>query len=159
MDSPRPSFIVRFFASACFTGYSPVVSGTVGSALAALFFLIPGFERWTILLPATVIVYLLGIPAATRMEKTYGHDPAEVTIDEVAGQWLTMLFVPRAIGTVVLGFFIFRFMDIVKPPPARAFDRMTGGFGVMTDDIIAGIYANLALQAILLLNPLRSILL
>jgi phosphatidylglycerophosphatase A len=142
-----------------FTGYAPIASGTVGSALAALFVLIPGFAHGTILHPATVIVYLLGIPAATRMELSYGHDPAEVTIDEVAGQWLTMLFVPLSVPTVILGFFIFRFMDIIKPPPARYFDRMTGGFGIMTDDLVAALYANLALQAILLLNPLRSFLL
>lgn len=159
MAAQRPSLFVRLFASACFTGYAPIASGTVASAFAALFFLIPGFEQWFILLPATVIVYLLGIPAGTRMEGTYGHDPAEVTIDEVVGMWVSLMFLPVTVGTVTVAFFVFRFMDIVKPFPARRFDQMTGGFGIMTDDVVAGVYANLVMQAILLLTPLRSFLL
>jgi phosphatidylglycerophosphatase A len=131
----------------------------VASAFAALFFLIPGFERWFILVPTTAIVYVLGIPAGTRMEGTYGHDPAEVTIDEVVGMWISLMFVPVTVWTVTAAFFVFRFMDIVKPFPARRFDRMTGGFGIMTDDVVAGVYANLVMQAILLLTPLRSFLL
>jgi phosphatidylglycerophosphatase A len=159
MPNERPPLLIRIFASACFTGYAPIASGTVGSALAALFFLIPGFERWTVIIPASVVVYLLGILAGTRMERFYGHDPAEVTIDEVVGMWISLWFIPKSAGTVIAAFFLFRFTDIVKPYPARIFDRMHGGFGIMTDDVVAGIYANLMLQAILLLTPLRSFLL
>jgi len=104
-------------------------------------------------------VFGLGIKASSIMEKRYGHDPAEVTIDEVAGMWITLFLLPKKIFVVLAAFFVFRFFDIIKPFPARKFDTMHGGFGIMMDDVVSGIYANIVLQFALLIPFIKEILL
>jgi phosphatidylglycerophosphatase A len=85
------------------------------------------------------------------MEKWLGQDPAPVVIDELAGMWISVVLVPPAPLNAAAAFLLFRFFDIVKPPPARQFDRLHGGTGIMMDDVAAGIYANIVLQLFLLL--------
>jgi phosphatidylglycerophosphatase A len=153
---PEPSFATKLFASALFSGYSPIASGTVGSAVALAFYALPGFESPLILGVVTLIVCLLGIKTSTIMEQRYGHDPAEVTIDEVVGMWLSLMFLPKKLFVVLAAFFLFRFFDIIKPFPARKFDSMHGGVGIMMDDVIAGIYANIVLQVVLMIPLLKS---
>jgi phosphatidylglycerophosphatase A len=80
------------------------------------------------------------------MEIFYGHDPSTVTIDEVLGMWVSLLFLPKTLLLAVGAFIIFRLLDIVKPWPARFFDRKQGGWNIMLDDVVAGIYTNLVLQ-------------
>ncbi len=144
-----PPFVVRLLAGGCFTGYAPVASGTVGSALAvAIFWLVPGMDAWQVLLPVSLLSLAAGMPLAARMERYYGEDPSEVVLDEMSGMWIALLFVPKIWYLVLASFLLFRFFDIVKPPPARQFDRMKGGFGIMMDDAAAGVYANLAVQII-----------
>lgn len=145
---PVPGFHIRLIGSALFTGYAPIASGTVGSALALLIYMIPGFESPYIMMTALSIVFIGGTYVADRMEAYYGHDPAEVTIDEVVGMWFSLLLLPKEPFIFITGFFLFRFFDIIKPYPARKFDRMTGGFGIMMDDVIAGLYTNILLHAI-----------
>lgn len=144
--SPKVGFVTKAFASGLYSGFSPVASGTVGSAVGLVFYCIPGFERWYVLLPASLLVLALGIKASDAMEKVYGHDPGEVTIDEVLGMWVSLLFLPKTILVATLAFFIFRILDIVKPFPARRFDNLHGGSGVMLDDVVSAIYTNLLLQ-------------
>ena len=91
------------------------------------------------------------------MENYYGHDPAEVTIDEVVGQWISLLFIPPTFLAAAASFLVFRFMDIIKPFPARNFDRQHGGFGIMMDDVVAGIYANIVMQIAIRLPILSSL--
>jgi len=91
-------------------------------------------------------VLVLGIRASDAMEKVYGQDPGEVTIDEVLGMWVSLLFLPKTIVVAASAFFIFRILDIVKPFPARRFDNLHGGVGVMLDDVVSAIYTNLLLQ-------------
>ena len=110
---------------------------------------IPGFENPPVILTLLFLVFILGIKASAVMEKRYGHDPAEVTIDEVLGIWVSLIFLPKGIPIAIAGFFIFRIMDIVKPWPARTFDKITGGFGIMMDDAIAGLYTNILLHILL----------
>jgi len=74
-------------------------------------------------------------------------------VDEVAGQWVTLLLLPFTLGTAIAGFFLFRLMDVIKPWPARDFERLPGGFGIVADDIMAGVYANLLLRAGLTVWP------
>ena len=93
------------------------------------------------------------------MEQRYGHDPAEVTIDEVVGMWISLVLLPKKILIVITAFFAFRFFDIIKPFPARKFDNMNGGFGIMMDDVIAGIYANIILRLALLIPVIKELLL
>ena len=143
---PKVDFFTKAFASGLFSGFSPVASGTVGSAVGLAFYCIPGFELWYILLPASLVVLAAGIKASDAMEKVYGQDPSEVTIDEVLGMWVSLLFLPKTILVAALAFFIFRILDIVKPFPARRFDNLHGGAGVMLDDVVSAIYTNLLLQ-------------
>lgn len=143
---PVVGFLTKVFASGLFSGFSPVASGTVGSAVGLAFYIVPGFEQPYVLLPLCVLVFVLGVKASASMEKVYGHDPAEVTIDEVLGMWISLLFLPKRILIAVVAFFIFRILDIVKPYPARRFDNLHGGYGIMLDDVISAIYTNLILQ-------------
>jgi phosphatidylglycerophosphatase A len=155
----EPSLATKLFASALFSGYSPVASGTVGSAVALAFYFIPGFESFVIIGTSILVVFILGIKSASTMELRYGHDPAEVTIDEVLGMWISLILLPKNIFIIVPAFFIFRFFDIVKPYPARKFDNMHGGFGIMMDDVVAGIYTNIILQLALLIPVMNELLL
>jgi phosphatidylglycerophosphatase A len=91
---------------------------------------------------AVVVVMLVGIPAASIVEKESGkQDPGHVVIDEVAGQLTALVFTPLEIRHVLLVFVFFRFFDILKPPPIRKLERLHGGLGIMVDDIAAGVYA------------------
>ncbi|MBM4159876.1 MAG: phosphatidylglycerophosphatase A [Ignavibacteria bacterium] len=148
-------FLTKAFGSAFFSGYSPAASGTVGTAVGLAIYFIPGFEQVFIILPACLIVFLLGIRAAGSMERAYGHDPGEVTIDEVLGMWISLLFLPKSLLIAFVAFFLFRILDIVKPFPARRFDDKKGGLGIMADDVICGIYTNIILQILVVLNILR----
>lgn len=95
---------------------------------------------WTLI--AAIAITLIGIPAASVVERESGKsDPGHVVIDEVAGQLTALLLMPTDIGHVVLAFVLFRFFDILKPPPVRQLDRLHGGLGIMVDDVAAGLYA------------------
>jgi len=144
-----PSLFVRVIGSGFFTGYIPIASGTIGSFVGLLFFLIPGFAESSVHLPAIGVMFLIGLRAANAMEKSYGRDPSVVTIDEIVGMWISLAFLPKTIFVITTAFFLFRFFDIVKPYPARRFDEMSGGFGIMMDDVIAGIYANVVIQLLI----------
>lgn len=132
----------------CFAGFSPVASGTVGSAIGALiYYFIPLFQNNWVLLFASVIILVLGTVATDVIELKSGeHDPGIVIIDEVLGQWVA-LFSLWYIGNpvfVVLAFVLFRFFDVMKFYPASVFEKRIGGSSVMLDDVVAGIYANIS---------------
>jgi len=144
----EPTLLVKAFASGLFSGYSPIASGTVGSLVGLAIYFIPGFEQPYYIMSASVIVFLAGIRAADIMEIRYGHDPAEVTIDEVLGMWFSLFLLPKSIVVAIAGFFIFRILDILKPFPAKKFDEAKGGFGIMMDDVVVAFYTNLILQVV-----------
>ncbi len=101
-----------------------------------------------------VVVTIVGIPAATQVARASGiKDPQFVVIDEVAGQIVTMIAAPVSWKTVVLGFILFRGFDIVKPPPVRQLESLPEGFGIVLDDVAAGLYAWLVMQALLHFVP------
>ena len=141
----------------CFgVGYFPVAPGTAGSAVAvvlvAAFGLLPLSRawHWGLLAGALLSILVVGVWAATAAERFFGRtDPGHVVIDEVAGQIVTLLARPDASWKWLLaGFFLFRFFDIVKPFPARRAEHLPGGWGIMTDDLIAGLYGLAALLVI-----------
>ena len=102
----------------------------------------------------TVVVFGVGVVAATRTATLVGRkDPGIVVIDEVVGQWVSLLFLPFTPATAFVGFVLFRILDIVKPWPARDFEALPGGLGIMADDVMAGIYANLLLRIALIVVP------
>ena len=147
---PRPEVhgLVKLFASGLYSGYSPVASGTVGSAVALAIYFIPGFEQTWLMLAVILIAFFLGVKASLAMEQRYGHDPGEVTIDEMVGMWISLLFLPKDLFVAGLAFLFFRIFDIIKPYPARKFDNVRGGLGIMMDDVIAGVYTNLLMQVL-----------
>lgn len=150
-------FLARAVATAFGAGLSPVAPGTAGSAVGVLLFWPLAARHWSWQLAACVAVTLLGIAAAGRVARSVGlEDPGLVVVDEVAGQWLTLVALPFTPAVVLAGFLLFRVMDVVKPWPARALEDLPGGFGIMADDIAAGVYAHLALRVGLLLWPIAA---
>jgi len=138
-------------------GKAPKAPGTMGSAVAALsapwlFLTLPLWGRGAVLFA----LFFAGAFAANRMEKVLGlKDPRCVIMDEVVGQWVTFLpFAALAPPKILAGFLLFRFFDILKPWPVRSSERwLPGGFGVMIDDVLAGIYAALGLWVLGWLVP------
>jgi phosphatidylglycerophosphatase A len=103
-----------------------------------------------------VIAVVLGIPAATQVCRSSGiKDPQFVVIDEVAGQWITLLLAPVTWKTMAVGFILFRGFDIVKPPPVRQLERLSEGTGIVADDIAAGVYGFAIMQLLLHIGFLR----
>ena len=136
-------------------GYAPVAPGTFGSLLGlGLGWPLMILGGWSSLLSGTVLMVALGIWAAEGVARRLGRtDPGEAVVDEIAGQMLTLLFLPPTFAAMGLGFLFFRFFDIVKPFPARRMEALPGGLGIMMDDLVAGVYANLAVQALAYLFP------
>jgi phosphatidylglycerophosphatase A len=130
----------KFIGSGFYTGYSPFISGTVGSLAALIIYLIPGFEQLFIIIPSIVIFMAYGIYVGNKFEAEYGKDPAQCTIDEVVGMWISLVALPKTFAIVAIAFILWRILDIIKPPPARNLERLKGGLGIMIDDVISGIY-------------------
>lgn len=136
-------------------GYFPFAPGSVGSAvavvIAAALAASPQAQPWLRfwLLGAAALTACIGIGAATRAEVYFGRiDPSQVVIDEVAGQFLTLAGARDASWKwLVIGFLLFRLLDIVKPFPARRAEKLPGGWGIVTDDLIAGVYGAAILAA------------
>lgn len=130
--------------------------GTWGSAVAAAIWYwgvraahLSSLTATAVTLAGAVVVTLIGIPAATVVERECGReDPGFVVIDEVAGQWLVLAVTPLEWRHALLGLALFRLFDIVKPWPARQLERLHGGTGIMLDDLAAGVYGLLIMLAV-----------
>ncbi|HRI47020.1 MAG TPA: phosphatidylglycerophosphatase A [Ignavibacteriaceae bacterium] len=145
------NLISKMIGSGFFTGYIPFASGTFGSLVALLIYLIPGFQRLEIIVPMIIIFSAWGIHLGNIFEKEYGKDPAQCTVDEVVGMWISLILVPKTFTALLIAFLVWRFFDIVKPPPARQLEKLKGGLGIMIDDIVAAFYALAVIHPILLL--------
>lgn len=136
-------------ATAGGAGYAPIAPGTAGSAVGVVIYLLTRHSpiEWQIGLLLAIVV--AGTWAASRVETVFGEkDPGPVVVDEVAGQLVTLILTGASVGGAVLGFFVFRLMDIVKPPPADKLERLRGGYGIMADDLMAGLYGHLVMQIV-----------
>ena len=140
------SRLSKIIATFFYVGYLPFIPGTFGSAAALLLyiFLKPGpLAQYAFL----VIFLFLGFYFSGKAEKQFNSkDPKYIVIDEVAGMFLTLLFVPLDLRLLVIGFLLFRVLDTVKPYPADRLQNLNGSAGIMLDDIVAGLYANIILQ-------------
>jgi phosphatidylglycerophosphatase A len=144
----------KLVATGLGSGYSKFAPGTAGSAVGVLLFLPLAERPWLVQLAATLVLTVIGVFAAQRVATLVARkDPGLVVVDEVAGQWITFVSLPFTPAIAVAGFLLFRVMDIVKPWPARALERLPGGFGIMADDVAAGIYAQLILRVGLAIWP------
>ena len=100
-------------------------------------------EWFGVLLVASAI----GVYSAGRAAPEWGDDPGQVVIDEGVGFLFAVAFLPPNAGTIIAGFFVFRAFDIVKPPPARQLETLPGGWGIVADDIVAGLYSNAVIRS------------
>jgi len=137
-------------------GYFPVAPGTVGSAVGLLALAALrawGGAGWSE--PVAIgAVFVAGAWSAGRAEVHFGRtDPGQVVVDEVLGMLVTLALVPVGALGALAGFVLFRVFDIVKPWPARRLERLPGGWGVMADDAMAGVYAHVALRALAWAHP------
>ncbi len=161
--------IGKFIVTGAGTGYLPIAPGTWGSAAVCVIYLalVVFGNNCPIRTPCLLNIdwIMLGIAIVATIgcgllgpfiEKTFAKkDPSQCTLDEWAGQAVTFLFLPMAatlptqVITAGVAFFAFRFFDITKPPPARQFEKFPAGWGIVADDLAAGVYANIAAQLIL----------
>jgi phosphatidylglycerophosphatase A len=141
--------IAKLVATFFYVGYFPYAPGTMGTLAAVpLYFLVSGFPYY-FYIPFTVLFIVLSIWAAGVAEGIFGEkDPGLIVADEVSGYLVTMIFIPFSLTNLVIGFFLFRLFDIVKPPPSRQAEKLSGGLGVVMDDVMSGVYANIVLQII-----------
>lgn len=140
--------IRTFLATVGYSGLSPVAPGTAGTAVtAALFFLLGdalSLAGWIVLL---VVVAVASIPLAGAEAAARGNkDPGPVVIDEALGFLVTVAFLPSTVTVTLAGFLLFRVLDIIKPTPARQLERLPGGWGIVLDDVAAGLWGHLLLR-------------
>lgn len=146
----------KLIATGLGIGYIGKGAGTIAAVITCFFWYL--FQSDSInssfLIPflITIIIIAIGIWSSGRVEIVWGKDHNRVVIDEVAGMCVTLLFLPVSIKYMVMGFVLFRFFDIVKPLFIRKLELLKGGWGVMLDDLLAGIYSNLILQIVVLTN-------
>ena len=133
------------------TGFSPVASGTVGTLAAIPLYLLLAGLSLPLYILTLLALFFFASWAAGQAELIFNEkDSGKIVIDEVVGYLVTMIGVPVGFSAVVAGFLLFRFFDITKIPPARFFDRQVkNGYGVVLDDVVAGVYACLTLHLIL----------
>ena len=132
-------------ATAFGAGYSPIAPGTAGSAVALLILWLVPFSTAGLIV-FFLAVTVLGTWAAHVAEAAVGtKDPGAIVIDEVAGMTLSVLTLPLTVPVLLAGFVLFRVFDVVKPFPAGRLQSLTGGVGVMIDDLVAGLYALIVL--------------
>jgi phosphatidylglycerophosphatase A len=152
---PRPVLALvwaTFFGS----GYVPVAPGTAGTAAAIpVWWVLSAGPAWAYL-AATLVIALTGMAAAQRAGRYFGvADSGHIVIDEVAGYLITMSLLPRTAFAAITGFVLFRICDILKPWPARVFDRQPrwkNGAGVVLDDVFAGVWAFVLTWGVVLLE-------
>lgn len=143
-------FITELLSTGFYTGYLPKAPGTWGSWAAAMMFAaIAGFSDipdWALALAGGGIFFFLGVWSSTIYSRYRDdHDPGYIVIDEFSGQFLAYLLVPMTFTNVLLGFLLFRVFDITKPWPANISQNYRDGWGIMLDDVWAGIYAAIVL--------------
>ena len=140
----------HFFAFGFGSGLAPKAPGTAGTLVAIPIFWVIQELSWPLYVSWLLVTFVLGVVWCGRSSRALGvHDHGGIVWDEMVGYWLTMFFAPAGWQWMLLGFILFRFFDILKPWPIGAVDRRVhGGFGIMIDDVLAGVYAWISLQAL-----------
>ena len=138
------------------TGNFPVAPGTFATLITALlyYFLVPVglYDTLSATLIVIIILIVLQFPLAfiiKRVEKKLGEDSSKIVIDEVIGYIIAVMLLPKTLLVLILGFVFFRIFDILKPEPVNVIQKVKNGWGVLLDDILAGIYANIVIRIIL----------
>jgi len=144
-----------FIATCGYIGYVPVAPGTFGSAAGLVAYaLVRSADSYVVEAVTIVVLFLIGVWSGTQAEHHFGGiDPAPVVMDEVVGMLITLAFMPVNWVGALVGFLVFRLLDVYKPWPAARFERLPGGLGVMADDGMAALYGNLVMRVLLLTAP------
>ena len=144
-----------WIATGGYSGYAGIVPGTVGSLVGLLLYLPLAASPVLVRLAALAALFFLGVLASSRLEGIWKiKDPSPVVIDEIVGMWIALLFVPHEIVYFFGAFVLFRLFDVIKPFPARQAELLKGGWGIMLDDVVAGIYAGAAIYGMVSLRTL-----
>ena len=141
--------LARWIATGFGSGFFPVAPGTAGSLVGlATWCVLPEMLRGTgvVALVFLGVAFLVGVLASDRAEREFGHDAGPIVVDEVVGQWISLAGLPLTPLTLVAGFLLFRVFDVLKPFPAGRSQSLPGGLGIMTDDLFAGLWAQLVLR-------------
>jgi len=140
-------FLIKVAATGFGSGYAPIAPGTAGSLVGIVLYLALTRLPWPLQLVTILFLALLAVYVSGEAEKIFNKkDSSYIVIDEIVGQQFALFLVPPKILYVALGFFLFRLFDIVKPPPAAFCQaHLPGGWGVVMDDVAAGIYTNILL--------------
>lgn len=154
-------FFDKFLATGFFSGYSPFASGTMGAIVATIMWIIGScFTELNTLYIITLwccVLFTLGsIQPINRLEKVWGEDPSRVVVDEMVGVWICLLAVPQDAELfssrywifVCMALALFRLFDIWKPLGVRKMESIGGGWGVMMDDILAGLYGGIVMMTV-----------
>jgi len=142
-------FFYKFIASFFGIGYIGKGAGTVAAGFVCVLLYISvtyGLHSDVLLLFVTLLIFVIGTYVSGEVEKSWGKDSKRVVIDEVLGMTVSVLFLPINFKSLALGFVLFRFFDIAKPLYIRRLENLEGGWGVMMDDVLAGVYSNILLQ-------------
>jgi phosphatidylglycerophosphatase A len=145
----------RFIASACGIGYLPFAPGTWAAAITTLvcYFVSIHFTFLNLWLPVIgLILVFTGVYCSGKITSDKEKDPSFVVIDEVAGMTISLIFIPVTIQFYIAGFILFRFFDILKPLGIRRMEKLRKGWGIMFDDVLAGIYTLIFLQVLVFIN-------
>ena len=149
------NFIIKAVSTCFFLGYLPLVPGTFGSLLGLLLFCLIR-NNIVVQLGATILITIAGFIVCGRAEELFNRkDPKYIVIDEVAGMLIALLFIPYDFRILIIGFVLFRILDAIKPYPLSGLQKLKGSLGVMSDDIIAGLYTNALLQLVLRFSSFR----
>ena len=148
--------IYKLLATSLGSGYSPFAPGTAGAIVGCgLLWLLEKYQLIStintpfLFIGLIIVITLLGVFVTNQLEKEWGKDPSKIVIDETIGLWISMVLIPFSWLNLLLAFILFRFFDIAKPLGIRKMEALKGGVGVMMDDVLAGIYANIILQVII----------
>ena len=144
----------RLLSTGLGIGYIGKGAGTIAAMVCCFCWYLSGVNSYNNLSSIIVTsgIIIAGIWSAGKMEKYWGKDSRRVVIDEIAGMCVSLLLVPVTVKYLLAGFLLFRFFDITKPLFIRETEKLPGGWGVMIDDILAGLYTNLLLQLIIVCN-------
>ena len=125
-------------------GYSPVAPGTLSCLLGVLIWYLLFNNRILYIVVASVL-FIIGLIVSNALEKEWGKDPRRIVVDEYVSILLPLFFTPMRILPLAMTFLLFRFFDIVKPPPLKKLESLEGGLGVMIDDLVAGLYTTVVI--------------
>ena len=144
-----------FIATCGYLGYVPLAPGTFGSAAGLLVFVAVRSTGSTLVeLAAIVLLFAVGVWSGTVAEHHFGGvDPGPGVLDEVVGMLVTLALLPVNVFGAIVGFLVFRVLDVVKPWPSAQFEKLPGGLGVMADDAMAALYGNLLMRGLILIAP------